>query len=767
MLHMVKNGSGGHMLETTNVNSEELNTKWKQFFSQQIQFVVVLVVLLCSLGLFIGNALQLNEVLLGVTQNYVKDVSYRLTNDVVTHLEGDLVSCELIADSLPKMYGGEATNVQTQDYLNRKADILGLDCLAVINADGTTTAASSCVTSAINQESVRAAFQGKSSVSHIDGHSLLYAVPIYQEGQIDAVLVGGRDQNNMQELIRPTSFGGHGLSCIIDKTGSLIIAPTDKRPFNELRDVMSGKKNQEAIQKVEQDIANNQSGVIPFTAATGEQLIMAYQMMGIGDWVIMVLVPANLVTDETNGYVLRTILTTVAVISLLLALIILTRKFYINYNKRLERIAFVDPLTEGPNKAAFQEKYRILTQKMQPMEYAIVVFNIRSFKLINERFGQEAGDRTLCYVYKVLEQNITEDEFVSRSESDYFFLCLHESEPERILMRLHKMEQDINAFNRDSAHPYLFTFFQGAYIVDDISLSGAVVQGRARTACRNQRLSGQSGCGFYKSGLTKKLQMEQELSSLFEESLHHGDFKVYLQPKVRLTDNQLVGAEALVRWQHPERGLIPPDDFIPLLEQSTKICELDLYVFEKVCALQEFWYEQGKRLFPISNNLSRQHFNDSSFLQPFIAIADKYNIPPDFIEFEVTESIFFNEESIAYVRRGIQQMHEHGFLCSLDDFGSGFSSLGMLDTFDVDALKLDRSFFVDMHSEKTRSIIACLLELANKLQIQTIAEGIETTEQLEYLRQMNCDIVQGYVFSKPLPVEAFEQWQKNRQSVKE
>lgn len=762
MLHMVKNGSGGHMLETTNVNSKELNIKWKQFFSQQTQVIVVLVVLLCSLIFFIGNALRLNDVLLGVTQNYVKDVSYRLTNDVVTHLNGDLISCELIADSIPTIGDGNATDAQKQDYLNRKADILGLNCLAVINADGTATKASSCVSDAIEQESVRAAFQGNSGVSYVKGHSLLYTVPIYRGGQVDAVLVGERDQANMQELIRPTSFKGNGLSCIIDKTGSLIIAPTDKRPFNELQEVMGGAQKQGAINKVKQDIENNQSGVIHFKATTGESVIMAYQMMGISDWVMLVLVPANLVTEETNAYILRTVLSTLLVVSLLLALVLMTRRFYANYNEKLERIAFVDPLTGGPNKAAFQENYRILAQKIQPMEYAVVVFNIRSFKLINERFGQEAGDRTLRYVYKVLKQNLAEDEFVSRSESDYFFLCLHESEPEHILMRLHNMEQDINAFNQDSTHPYLFAFFQGVYIVDDLSLSGAVVQGRARIACRNQRASGQPGCGFYKSGLTKKLQMEQELSSLFEESLHHDNFKVYLQPKVRLSDNQLVGAEALVRWQHPERGLIPPDDFIPLLEQSTKICELDLYVFEKVCALQEMWYEQGKELFPISTNLSRKHFNDSNFLQPFIAVAEKYNIPPDFIEFEVTESIFFNEESIAYVRHGIQQMHEHGFLCSLDDFGSGFSSLGMLDSFDVDALKLDRSFFVDMHSEKTRSIIACLLELANKLQIQTIAEGIETTEQLEYLRQMNCDIVQGYVFSKPLPVEAFEQWQKNR-----
>ncbi len=201
------------------------------------------------------------------------------------------------------------------------------------------------------------------------------------------------------------------------------------------------------------------------------------------------------------------------------------------------------------------------------------------------------------------------------------------------------------------------------------------------------------------------------------------------------------------------------------MEKNGKICQLDLFVFRKVCQLQERWKKEGRTLFPISVNLSRQHFKNANFLQTFSQEAGQYDIPTSMIEFELTESIFLDESQVPLVKYGIREMHSKGFLCSLDDFGSGFSSLGMLKAFDVDSIKLDRRFFDDMSSEKTQKIIACLIELANRLEVHTVAEGIETPNQLEYLRQAKCDMIQGYIFSRPLPISEFEQWmdQRNRQ----
>lgn len=220
---------------------------------------------------------------------------------------------------------------------------------------------------------------------------------------------------------------------------------------------------------------------------------------------------------------------------------------------------------------------------------------------------------------------------------------------------------------------------------------------------------------------------------MFEESLRCHEFQVYLQPKVSPKSGEAVGAEALVRWQHSEKGVIFPSDFIPLFEKNGKICRLDMYIFEEVCALMAKWENMGRRQIPVSVNLSRQHFRKPDFLSEFSAIAERCKVRKELLEFELTESIFLDEEQIDVVKDSIRRMHELGFRCSLD-----------------------RLFFLDMHSEKARDVIACLMELAKKLNVETVAEGIEEPEQVEYLRRVNCDMIQGYVYSKPIPADEFE-----------
>ena len=172
----------------------------------------------------------------------------------------------------------------------------------------------------------------------------------------------------------------------------------------------------------------------------------------------------------------------------------------------------------------------------------------------------------------------------------------------------------------------------------------------------------------------------------------------------------------------------------------------------------ENWAWRGADRIPVSVNLSRQHFKRMDFLKDFYEIAQKYHIPPKAIEFELTESIFFDNQQIEIVKNSVNKMHEMGFLCSLDDFGAGFSSLGLLKEFEVDTIKLDRRFFLDISDKKARDIISSLIMLSKRLKVQVVAEGIETDEQLEYLRSVDCDMIQGYIFSKPLAVAEFESW---------
>ena len=378
--------------------------------------------------------------------------------------------------------------------------------------------------------------------------------------------------------------------------------------------------------------------------------------------------------------------------------------------------------------------------------------------MINERFGIHAGNRVLAYLYRVMEGHLREDqgEFMARSESDRFFLCLRGCGYQEIRDRLDGIIRDINSFCNPDLPGYTFSFRQGACLVEEPGQEIAVLQDRARLASQSRNPDLEPGCVFYDDSLTVELKMEEELNSLFAGSIENHDFQVYLQPKVGLESRVLEGAEALVRWKHPKRGIIYPSDFIPLFERNGKICKLDLYVFGEVCRIISSWEKKGKAVVPVSVNLSRQHFAEEDFLERFADLAQQYHVPAGMIEFELTESIFFENHQINRVGDAIKRMHELGFACSLDDFGSGFSSLGLLKEFDVDSIKLDRSFFVNMSGQKARDVIACLVDLAKRLKVKTVAEGIEDWGTVEYLRSIGCNMVQGYVFAGPLPADEFD-----------
>lgn len=438
--------------------------------------------------------------------------------------------------------------------------------------------------------------------------------------------------------------------------------------------------------------------------------------------------------------------------------------FYRLRQKQVERIAFTDALTGGMNDTAFRAAYEKLAARMEPSTYAVVFLNIKGFKFINEYFGSAAGNDTLKYIYSKLIRHICTGEIATRDNSDCFFLCLKEHSKEAIRYRLQKMTADINSFNASSDIEYQFTILQGIYLVDDPKLDVTIVLDRARTACRQRH--GTDPCSFFHPEMAKQMQLEYELNTMFEDSIKKRDFQIYLQPKVRLADLTLSGAEALVRWIHPDKGMICPSDFIPLFEENGKICRLDLYVYETVCAYLHKRIEQQKDLFPISVNLSRAHFKDLNFLRKFSELKAKYGIPDGMIEFELTEYSFLDKQQREMVKNCIKQMHRLGFHCALDDFGVGYSALALLKDFDVDTIKLDRQFFVDMTNPKAQTIISGFIEISEKLGIHLVAEGIETKEQMELLKQFHCEMVQGYYFSKPLTIDEFEKWKDTMQKQK-
>lgn len=436
-------------------------------------------------------------------------------------------------------------------------------------------------------------------------------------------------------------------------------------------------------------------------------------------------------------------------------------------NQRLEQLAFVDPVTSGRNRTSFEIDAGGAVRAALPGTYVLVWLDIQKFKLVNDLFGVEMGDRVLRHCYETVEAHLENGEYVARLAADGFNLLLRAAGEKELEARLNRIAEDANNFEPFRERNYLLSFSAGIYPIDDPTLPLIKIQDRANIA---RKKSGGAEehclctCLFYSERDRLRSLREKEMENRMHDALERGEFVVYLQPKQSLKKAVIAGAEALVRWRAPE-GLIPPNDFIPLFEQNGFIVDLDLHVFEKVCAMLRKWLDNGVTPVPVSVNMSRAHLVDPQFLERYENIRRAYDVPPELLEIELTESLVFENPHLLV--QFIERIRAHGYHCSIDDFGSGYSSLNLLKDMNVNVLKLDRVFFASQEADnaRERTVIVSVIDLAKKLSMGTVAEGVETPRQVEFLQQADCDMVQGYVFSRPVPLAEFEQMAFGREIV--
>jgi EAL domain-containing protein (putative c-di-GMP-specific phosphodiesterase class I) len=307
---------------------------------------------------------------------------------------------------------------------------------------------------------------------------------------------------------------------------------------------------------------------------------------------------------------------------------------------------------------------------------------------------------------------------------------------------------------------YYLPIMAGVYIIDDPKLNLITIQDRANSARKSNKEMRQAQlCSivFYSEMQRLRMVREREITNRMESALTNDEFIFYLQPQVELENERIVGAEALVRWADPQRGVVYPNEFIPTLEKNGFITKLDIHIFEKVCKLIEKWIGEGRDPVPVSVNLSRLHLTESGFLDEYERIKNRYSIPDGLIQLELTETVVYENFELIY--NAVDRVHKLGFVMALDDFGSGYSSLNLLKDIPVDILKLDRGFFDEERGSRNRGehIIEGIISLARKLDMVIVAEGVESMAQLAFLKQVQCDMVQGYIYSKPVSIEEFEE----------
>ncbi|MFA9380502.1 MAG: putative bifunctional diguanylate cyclase/phosphodiesterase [Acetanaerobacterium sp.] len=429
--------------------------------------------------------------------------------------------------------------------------------------------------------------------------------------------------------------------------------------------------------------------------------------------------------------------------------------------KKMTELTFIDSLTKLDNYTAFADKANLLLTEDE--RYAYVLFDINRFKAINNTYGFEEGDRLLEFVAHKLNEFVLEGEVFARASDDNFAALLRFESEETLVVRLKSLfgsMQTHRASRRQKAE-YQLNYACGVFVVCDNAVGLDYCHENAQMAkCRVKELY-DTTISFYNNTLRQRVAETQEIETSMYSALENREFEVYLQPKYDLKTETIAGAEALIRWHHPTMGFLTPGRFIPILEQNGFLLKLDGYVHEEVCRVLRAWIDAGETPFPISVNMSRLHAKQNDFVERLAKMVDQYGISPGLIEIELTETAFLDDtQQIIDV---MQRLKEKGFMLAMDDFGSGYSSLNLLNLLPVDIIKLDRMMFNDTDKlGRSKKVVTNAMNIVRDLDMKAVAEGIETREQVDFLKGIDCDMVQGFFFAKPMPVSQFEELAYNR-----
>lgn len=422
--------------------------------------------------------------------------------------------------------------------------------------------------------------------------------------------------------------------------------------------------------------------------------------------------------------------------------------------KRLEHRAEFDDLTGLRKRRSFCAKVEELLQAHADTAaaggYAMVYFDIIRFKAINDRFGMEVGDKLLAHIAESIRSLLSPEDLSCRIGSDRFaiFTATSHFQPDSWISALLAKIDEYGL-------PIEIGLNAGIYVTTDSHIKPARMIDCAILAQLNIKGNYTVHYQYYRESLRDEMLTEHEIESMMTTSLSGSHYVVHFQPQYSHSTKMLIGAEALVRWQHPERGLISPGLFIPIFEKNGFITKLDFYVFRKVCAFLRSCIDKKLPLVPIAVNFSRHDIFEPNFVERLEAIRLEYDIPVRCIRLEITESAIAGET--ARINTVIEKLHDHGYIVEMDDFGSGYSSLNVLKDIDLDILKIDMKFLSkEVHSNRGGMILSSVIRMARWLQMPVIVEGVEEVEQADFLQSIGCDRIQGYLYARPMSEQAFE-----------
>lgn len=587
-------------------------------------------------------------------------------------------------------------------------------------------------------------------ISRNNGEDMfVISVPIKYKRKIIGTIQKKFTPEEMYDICSVSLFSSKGNTYIINSQGYILITSNYEK-YNRETDnyfrVLYSEGNKEKSEQLKKDIRENKSGFIEIGGSKEKFYLTYTPIKEVHDWYLISTISTEIISRNGNAVVKIFYF----ILFIIIFVFLFSGLYFLDYKNKqqiqLENIAFIDNVTKGDSYNKFIMDLSQILLNNPEKKYHILKFDIKKFKYINSFYGFEFGNKVLNDIYKKNKEKLTTNERIARISADNFVILLEEFSIERLNDILEPLNYDEGA---------TIYFSGGVYSINDIFENVNLMIDKANIAANSVKEIMNKTLGFYSEEFNSQILKNEKLKNLIREAIDKKELIPYYQPKININTNKLVGAEALARWKNKEGKLISPFEFIPICEKTGMIVELDMIIFEKVLKFLKSNLDKGIECTPISVNFSKLHINDKNFFKNIMNKLDKYNIPTSLIEIEMTETVIFDNYKL--MQNFIRELHKVGLMISMDDFGTGYSSLNMLKDIPIDVLKIDKGFLDEGSNSQRRNIIfSAIVDLAHKLGIKVVVEGVETIENVELMKSSGCYIAQGYYYAKPMDEEVFQ-----------
>ena len=584
----------------------------------------------------------------------------------------------------------------------------------------------------------------------------IYSKAFYLNGQ-ERVLFATVYTEDYKDILLRKLYNGLGGTFLINDNGIVLIDSFDIIKDNNvnLYDFILNKYNVQDNQKIKIDemkknIKNKTRGTFDIKIDK-EKYFINYENIGINDWYVINVVPESAIAKELNLFIAISLGVCVFINFIIISICVYVDISNQIKNRKLYKSAYIDPITLLGNENYFKEYSKLFLKSYNENKFLLAI-DVNKFKVINNLYGYDFCNKILNVLGEKLKTGIPSNNITCRLYSDVFAIILETTEDiEQVLKKIYK---DISIIEVDNIVIHLNVSI-GVYKIKKYDTDINKILDKAYMACKQIKGTYSNYYYMFDEALENSLLKEEDIEVSMEDALEKKEFKIIYQPKFDTKNEKIVGAESLVRW-YKNDTIIMPDSFIPLFEKNKFILKLDLYIFEQVCKDLAYWKEKFDVNIRVSVNVSKEHFVNENFIQEYIDITDKYNIDRSNLELEITESATLDKN--IDVLKIVNKIKSYGFRISLDDFGTGYSSLAMLQELPIDVIKIDKVFVDKANLNSDKNMINYIVLIAKQLGTEIVVEGVETKEQAEFIKSLECDVIQGFYYSTPIEKEKMEKY---------